>query len=490
MSPTTNLMTKTTAQKMKNNERGPQQQAARLSYPEAFLESMERLLGTSYPDYLLSQKAPKQQGLRVNTLKISPEAFEALGLFSLTPVPWVKGGYFYPESERPALSPYYHAGLYYLQEPSAMTPAALLPLEGAKRVLDLCAAPGGKSTALLSRMQGEGVLFSNDISNSRAQALIKNIELFGAVNSVNLNADPARLSARFPGYFDRILIDAPCSGEGMFRKDSSVVRSYLEHGKQFYVELQRKILPEAVKMLAPGGFLLYSTCTFSLEEDEEMVLFLKSLCPSLSVVPLSAFYEGFSEGRPDLASVCDKELSGCVRIYPHKMQGEGHFLALLKKNGEEAPSPEAQFSAQRGARISKEAEVFLQALPERLKNHLSLHGQKLYAEACTDERLSGLRILRNGLYLGEEKTKRFEPSQALAMALRKNEFTNRLDLDPEDPRVLRYLKGETVALSDSDSFREGTVLVTLSGFPLGFAKKSGNMLKNQYLPGWRFMGNR
>ena len=377
-----------------------------------------------------------------------------------------------------------------------MTPGAFLPLKSSGKVLDLCAAPGGKSTQLAARMKGKGVLFSNDVSNSRAQALLKNLELFGVSNAVLLNEEPERLSPRFSGFFDSILIDAPCSGEGMFRKDNAVVKSYLEHGKDFYVRLQKKIVPEAVKMLAPGGYLLYSTCTFSLEEDEGMVQTMLDLCPELSVVPLADRYQGFSPGRPDLIPGSDPALSGCVRIYPHKMRGEGHFLALLKKKEtveqfSGSLEEEDLFSGFPQDQLlcpSAETKDFLELIPERLKQHLLMRGEKLYAAAFPDEAFRGLRVLRNGLYLGEEKKKRFVPSQALAMSLAPGEFKNCLDLEPGDPRVLRYLKGETLEIRPEETLEDGIVLVSLSGHPLGFGKQSGTMLKNMYLPGWRFQG--
>ena len=463
----------------------------RLRLPATFLAEMETLLGSDYPAFLETYQLPKENGLRLNTLKLCPEDFQNLSVIPTDdPVPWVEGAWFYDEALRPALSPYYHAGLFYLQEPSAMTPASLMPLENARYVLDLCAAPGGKSTALAARLQGRGVLFSNDISNARAQALIKNLELFGTVNSVILNEDPSRLSERFPGFFDHILIDAPCSGEGMFRKDSSVVRSYEEHGRAFYTGLQRKIVKEAVRMLAPGGYLLYSTCTFSPLEDEEIVSYMLELDPSLCVVPLSDRYGGFAPGRPDCTAGQDPQLSGCIRIYPHRMRGEGHFAALLHKaenGGALSPDP-AAFRSSR-AEVSPETAAFLAPLERFSKGPFIVRSGRVYKEAFPDEGLKGLRVLRNGLFLGEEKTKRFEPAQALAMALHRDEYPNRLDLAPEDPRVFRYLKGETLMLTPEDDVREGIVLVTVSGYPLGFAKKSGTMLKNRYLPGWRFQGN-
>ncbi len=445
---------------------------------------MKALLGESYEDFLRSFHAPRYYGLRVNTEKINPEDLIKRMSFSLKPVPWTKNGFYYDGTEKPSRHPYYFAGLYYLQEPSAMTPAQVLPVEPGDRVLDLCAAPGGKSTELFAKLHGSGILFSNDISNSRAQALLKNLELFGAGNCVILSEDPARLSERLPGYFDKILIDAPCSGEGMFRKEPSVIRSWEEHGNQFYVSLQKQITREALKMLKPGGCLLYSTCTFSPEEDENIVLYMKYICPGLQVIDPGLNIPEFSEGMPDKAAVPDPELRNCIRIFPHKAEGEGHFIALLKKPG--ALQENRKPAHENDVRIPEEASAFLKKvrLP-RENRHLELRSGRLSLVPDGLPDLGGLRIMRCGLYLGDIKTGRFEPSQALSMALKDGDFDTTLNLPSDDPRVLRYLKGETLDIHDYPGL-SGLVLVETDGFPLGFGKASSGVLKNKYLKSWRY----
>ena len=455
-----------------------------IQLPEKYLTEMKKLLGGSYDDFLRSFYAKRSYGLRVNTAKISPEEFIRRAPFSLRPVPWTPNGFYYDGSEKPSRHPYYFAGLYYLQEPSAMTPARVLPVKPGDRVLDLCAAPGGKSTELMVKLGGSGILFSNDISNSRAQALLKNLELFGASNCVIMSEDPARISSRFPEYFDKILIDAPCSGEGMFRKEPSVIRSWEEHGNAFYAGLQKKIVSEALKMLRPGGYLLYSTCTFCPDEDENIVLYMKSLCPGLEVADTGLHLSCFSEGMPDKAEIPDPELKNCIRIFPHLAEGEGHFIALLKKPGESlrhAPVPR-----EKNAEIPKEAVEFLShvKLPDAGR-HLELRNEKLSLVPDGLPDLSGLRIMRSGLYLGDVKRGRFEPSQALAMALKHGDFDQILELSSEDPRVIRYLKGETLDISDHPDL-SGLVLIETDGFPLGFGKASSGILKNKYLKGWRY----
>ena len=246
-----------------------------MNLPEEYMHRMKELLGEDeFLAYMKSFEEKNYRGLRVNTLKISPAEFEKISPFSLKKIPWTDNGYYYEDKEQPAKHPYYYAGLYYIQEPSAMTPAQLLPIEEGDRVLDVCAAPGGKSTELAAKLGGTGVLVSNDISNSRAKALLKNIELMGVKNAYVVSELPENLVSRFSQYFDKILIDAPCSGEGMFRKEPSMVKSWEEHGVDFFHKLQKGIIDSAVKLLKPGGKILYSTCTFSPEEDEGSIQYI------------------------------------------------------------------------------------------------------------------------------------------------------------------------------------------------------------------------
>ena len=249
--------------------------------PQEFLERMEHMLGEEYPAFLQSYEEPRKFGLRVNTMKISVEEFQRLAPFHLTPIPWIPNGYYYEREDDPARHPFYYAGLYYLQEPSAMTPASILPVMQGEHVLDLCAAPGGKATALGAKLAGEGLLVANDISASRAKALLKNLEIFGIRNSFVTNAYPAKLAEQFAGAFDKILVDAPCSGEGMFRKDLANARVWSLEKVKECAKTQHEIIRQAVSMLRPGGLLLYSTCTFSPEENEQTIASLLQEHPEL-----------------------------------------------------------------------------------------------------------------------------------------------------------------------------------------------------------------
>lgn len=462
-----------------------------MTLPKLFEDRMRKLLGKEYEEYKACFEQRHYSGLRVNTLKITPEEFEKICPFAIERIPWIENGYFYDEKDQPAKHPYYYAGLYYIQEPSAMTPASLLPVNLGDTVLDLCAAPGGKSTELAARLKGEGVLVANDISNSRAKALLKNIELFGVKNAVVVSEAPSKLVNHFEGYFDKILVDAPCSGEGMFRKSPSIMKNWEQYGVDYYNKLQKEIILSAAKMLKPGGSMLYSTCTFSPEENEGTIAFLLEQYPEFHVVnPLEGqektkvSYDGFSFGRPEWVNG-PEELKNCIRLWPHKLRGEGHFMTLLEK----APEGEDRiFFTENKAKIniSEEAVEFLKeiGLSSELYN-ISLREERLYLPPKDIPVLKGLRIMRTGLYLGDMKKNRFEPSQALACGLKSGDYGLIINLAADDPNTVKYLKCETINIDAGH--REGWNLVCVDGYPLGWGKLAGGVLKNKYLPGWRWM---
>ena len=465
--------------------------------PKAFEEKMKDLLGAEYEAYLSCFDEPRHYGLRVNTDKISVEEFLKIAPWELTPVPWISNGFYYDgEKDQPAKHPYYFAGLYYLQEPSAMTPADRLRVEPGDRVLDVCAAPGGKATELGARLAGTGLLAANDLSNSRAKGLLKNLELFGIGNVLILSEEPGKLVPYFRGYFDKILIDAPCSGEGMFRKDRKMIRAWEEHGPEFFSKLQRSIITQAAQMLRTGGMLLYSTCTFSPEENEQTIEYLLKEYPEFTICEMEG-YEGFAHGMPEVTESGNQELKKTVRIFPHRMKGEGHFLALLKK-GEEAGGMDGSTAGRMAGKMAASSEK----LPSELKEFLStvkrefdtaridIRADKVYYMPEDVPPLKGIRFLRTGLLLGELKKKRFEPSQALAMNLKKEEYGHIIDLPVSDDRVVKYLKGETLDVEDLTGPKDkGWYLVCVDGYPLGFGKLGNQTLKNKYLPGWRWQSS-
>lgn len=461
-----------------------------MNLPAQFEKNMRDLLGAEYEDYLKCFEEPRHYGLRVNTSKISVEEFLKIAPWPLKPVPWIKNGFYYDgDTYQPAKHPYYFAGLYYLQEPSAMTPADRLPVESGERVLDVCAAPGGKATELGTRLNGTGVLAANDLSSSRAKGLLKNLELFGIGNVLVLSEEPGRLVPYFKEYFDKILIDAPCSGEGMFRKDKKMLRSWEEHGPEYFSKIQRNIVTQAAEMLRPGGMLLYSTCTFSSLENEQTIEYLLKEYPEFEICEMES-YGGFVPGRPDVTDSKDENFKKTVRIFPHRMKGEGHFLALVKK-GEDSGrmrTKETPRPVSKSVRLPAELEEFFSSVKKEMDySRLDIRGEKVYYMPADIPRLNGIRFLRTGLLLGELKRKRFEPSQALAMNLKKEEYEYIIDLPVTDERVIKYLKGETLDVEDMTAPKEkGWYLVCVDGYPLGFGKLGGQTLKNKYLPGWRW----
>lgn len=461
-----------------------------MNLPVAFEQKMRELLQDDFDNYIKCYEEGRWYGLRVNTKKISVEDFLKICPFELEPIPWIENGFYYDgERMSPAKHPYYFAGLYYLQEPSAMTPASRLPVEPGDRVLDICAAPGGKATELGARLRGQGVLVANDISNSRAKGLLKNIEVFGIGNALVISEEPGKLCEYFPEYFDKILIDAPCSGEGMFRKDAKMMKAWEEHGPEYFSRLQKSIITQAARMLKPGGMLLYSTCTFDPMENEGTIAYLKQECPEFEICSMKG-YEGFSQGFADLFGMQDPELSQTVRIWPHKMQGEGHYLALLKKGEAVRELPKVRKKKTAG-KIPDELSSFLKDVRWDVDvSRLEIYSEKVYYMPEDVPKVTGLRFLRTGLYLGDIKKNRFEPSQSFAMCLKAEEYAHTICLAAIDDRVIRYLKGETIDVSDlALSAEKGWQLVLVDGYPLGWGKLSGGILKNKYLPGWRWQSS-
>ena len=461
-----------------------------MELPVKFCEEMKRILGDEYDAYLASMTEERKYGLRVNTAKISVEEFEKISPFPLTKIPYVDNGFYYDSEWQPAKHPYYFAGLYYLQDPSAMTPASRLPVEKGDVVLDLCAAPGGKATELAAKLQGSGLLIANDISSKRAKALLKNIELFGVENSFIVTEYPQKLQEYFTGFFDKILIDAPCSGEGMFRKEPSMVKAWEQNGPEFYAKLQEDILKQALPMLKPGGYLLYSTCTFSPVEDEGTVEKILAMDENMELVPMQG-YEGFAPGQPELIGSSREEIKECIRIFPHKLDGEGHFLALFHKK-EEAAEGVLSYKETRSGIKGEEKRLFEEFCknmnrkfePERLEYKNGM----LYYMPAQLPKMRGLRFLRSGLFLGEMKKNRFEPSQSLAMVLSSADYKNGLKLSVEDERVVRYLKGETLTLTEEEEKKpDGWQLICVEEYPLGWGKKSRGTVKNKYHTGWRLL---
>ena len=459
------------------------------------MEQIQRLLPEEWEQFRSEwEKGNSYQGLRVNTLKIPCADFLARTTFTLQPVPWAEEGFYFAGEERPAKHAYYQAGLYYLQEPSAMASAACLGVRPGEKVLDLCAAPGGKSTQLAALLQGQGLLVSNDNSAERVKALVWNLEHWGATNAVITNEEPARLAAVFPEFFDKILVDAPCSGEGMFRKDPRAIKSWSSYNSEVCSELQKEILGQAARMLRPGGRIMYSTCTFSPQENEEVIAAFLKKHPDFTLGSLPLDY-GWEPGRRlNDNSGNSSNTERTRRLWPHKVKGEGHFLALLEKKDENQVNYANQASQKNQAnRKNQEENGFLEDKGEALAAFMEENlcqpltgsflqkGQYLYRVPTGLPSLTGLNVVRYGWFIGTLQKGRFAPSQALAMGLKSSNVKRQVRFSLQDQEVERYLKGETLLKEGT----KGWTLVCLEEFPLGWAKQTGDYLKNYYPPGWR-----
>lgn len=451
-----------------------------MKLPEKYEMKMKSLLGAEFDDYLKSFEEKRYYGLRTNTLKINADELEKKLYFKLKKVEWCKEGFYYSDEDRPSKHPYYNAGLFYIQEPSAMSTGAVIDINPGDRVLDLCAAPGGKSTQAGAKLKNEGILVSNDISATRCRALLRNIEAAGISNAVITNETPEKLSERFEGFFNKIIVDAPCSGEGMFRKDKDAVRSWEEHKTEVCQKLQRDILRNAGKMLCPGGIIAYSTCTFAPEEDEGMVNEFLDKNDDFEILEVDKSY-GFDRGRSEWVKGGRKELDLCGRLWPHKVKGEGHFLALLKKKGvEKEKKTISKITPVNEKKLSDYYDFMDKYMNIKINDNIEIHGKSLMKIPCGID-LRGIRVMRSGLYIGDIKTKRFEPSQGFAMTLKKEDVKYSIDFSLDDDKLIRYLKGESFDVNSYDGWN----LVCVDGFPLGWGKVQNGRLKNKYLPGWK-----
>lgn len=440
--------------------------------PTDFLNRMEKLLGEEYPAFLASLERPLQKGLRRSGRKGTQMQLP----FVTEEIPWAERGYYYEMDARPGKHPYHEAGLYYLQEPSAMAPAALLRPQPGERVLDLCAAPGGKSTQLADYLCGEGLLVCNEINPKRAKILSRNIERMGIANALVLNMHPRDLEGRFPEFFDKVLVDAPCSGEGMFRKEEAAGTDWSQDTVEMCAQRQKEILESAAKMLRPGGLLCYSTCTFAPEEDEGTMGDFLARHPEFSVVDAEAPY--FTSGVPAWSETKQEELSRTLRLWPHKLKGEGHYAALLRKEGD---SDGTELPAPKEEKAPKELTAFLLELGISLpEGRLISFGPSLYLSPQEMPDLKGLKVLRPGLELGQVKKNRFEPAHALALWL--STAKNAADFPAESREIMDYLKGQVIPGEQS-----GWTLVTVDGLSLGWAKGSGGQLKNHFPKGLRWV---
>ena len=426
--------------------------------PEAFLTRIKTQLGDEYEDFLRSLERPRAVALRFNPLKGERPNLSFVG----AGVPWEPEGFYYDPESRPGLHVFHEAGVYYLQEASAMAPVALLDPQPGERVCDLCAAPGGKTTQIAGRMGGEGFLLCNEYSSKRAKILSRNIERMAVPNALVTNEDTAALAKRFPGFFDRVLVDAPCSGEGMFRKEEAAVTDWSQETVEMCARRQAEILHNAAQLVRPGGRLVYSTCTFAPEENEMAV---------------AAFLDSHPEFTPEIikAPWFVPVENGGHRLWPHKLLGEGHFAAVLRKTG----GDEADVPLAAGEKLPKEWQSFAKDLGIRLPEGKAVSfGQNLYWAPADMPDIRKLKVLRPGLELGVVKKDRFEPAHALALWLKDCARVQDFGADSEEMKA--YIHGDVVP-----SEKKGWCLVTADGRSIGWGKGDGRVLKNHYPKGLR-----
>lgn len=483
--------------------------------PAAFLARMERLLGSEYDTFLRSYGEERRYGLRWNPLKITEEDFIKRMPFPLQKISWAREGYYYDAASQPGRHVLHEAGAYYIQEPSAMAVVEALAPKPGERILDLCAAPGGKTTQIAGKMQGEGLLVANEVIGERARILSQNVERMGIANCVVCSEKPERLAALFPAFFDRVLVDAPCSGEGMFRKEEAARNEWSEDAVLMCAKRQASILREAAKLVKPGGVLVYSTCTFSPEENEGTIsVFLReNTSYHIEEIPGG---EPFAPGRPDWLEEEMPEIKLSRRLWPHRLAGEGHFVARLRRDGGTglAETGAEEAGAEQGVecvekeivrkkkreghhgKVDREAsgeielckhiDAFLkeeleikEAWRKKHTGRLLRFGEQIYLTPCEMPSLTGIRILRPGLHLLTEKKNRFEPSHALALSLLSDEIEKKQDVSYEEAAA--WLRGESLF----GQGQKGWTALFYEGFCIGFGKASGGQMKNHYPKGLR-----
>jgi NOL1/NOP2/sun family putative RNA methylase len=475
--------------------------------PPVYLQNMQRLLEDEYGVFLQAASAPATVGLRANTLKISPQDLASRLCFDLSPVAWCPAGFqlrIEPEELSPGRHTYHAAGLYYLQEPSAMAVAELLDPQPGERVLDLCAAPGGKSTHLAAQMGDEGLLVANESHPKRVWELAENLERWGVRNAMILNESPGRLAERLPGFFDRVLVDAPCSGEGMFRKSEAARRDWSPELVQSCAVRQLAILQEGARLIRPGGVLAYSTCTFNPIENEQVLARFLNQHPDFELIKVER-RPGWRPGRPDwVEGSALPMLEWSIRLWPHLAAGEGHFIAAMRRRVSDLPQahrPPYYKSTRRPhlasvlAKSRKSFAEFCQAYLSQqahttfMEENYRLAGDNLYLVPRDAPDLEGLRAIRPGWWLGsihpEQRGQglRLEPSHALALGLRASGAVRQMNVEASSPRALAYLRGEVLGWDGED----GWVLVCVDGFPLGWGRGVQGRLKNHYPRGLRWV---
>jgi NOL1/NOP2/sun family putative RNA methylase len=444
--------------------------------PKAFLARMSELLGgelTEFHRALTSED--RSYGLRVNTLKLTPEQLRSISPWPLEPIPWVPEGFYYPPEARPGPHPFFYAGLYYIQEPSAQAVGALADPQPGERVLDLAASPGGKTTHLASRMRGEGLLVANEVDGGRMGGLLENVERWGARLAV-VSAPLERLAGQWGAYFDRVVLDAPCSGEGMFRKDPDVVRHWGPGAPARSARVQRQLIEHAGALVRPGGVLLYSTCTFAPEENEQVIAHFLARNPEFELED-ARLHPSFAPAVPAWGDG-NPALVKAARLWPHRLRGEGHFLARLRKVGghEETPPREKLPPLSRESRRAWQ-DFAAEHLATGLEGEIWERAGHLYLLSEGLPSLAGIKAPAPGLYLGKVQSGRMLPGKALAHHLRPAQIARVVELSPDDPRALRFVQNHPIEVEAEDGWAAVAVATAVGSFNLGWARIKGKIAR-------------
>lgn len=438
--------------------------------PQAFLSRMQTMLGDEYSQFLAAYDQPHFRGVRINPLKCDRETIEA-AMGTLTPSPF-SPLCFYTQTEKVGSLPLHHAGAFYSQEPSASSAVTVLAPEPGEKVLDLCAAPGGKSTQIAACLMGEGLLWSNEIVKNRAQILLSNMERMGVKNTVVSSCHPETLCSRLAGFFDKVLVDAPCSGEGMFRRDEQAVEEWSPEHVKACADRQLAILHSAKQAVREGGVLVYSTCTFSPEENEGVIRRFLEEEP------------GFVLESPGVSFGRKAEAMDAVRIYPMD-GGEGHFAARLRRVSENPKMPASlKLPAEKGEGFQLARELLQKVFRQPPKNPIMQAGNRLYLLPNRLPEISGLGVLRAGVEVGEIKGKRIEPAHGLFMAARQEDLQYSVSFPSNSAEIASFLRGEELGV-ELDAPNGSYVGVCVDQVTVGYGKYSSGRLKNHYPKGLR-----
>ena len=430
--------------------------------------SLSKVLDESEIEKLIESFSKESiSSLRINTLKMSIDSFDSL--YNLDSHPYVKEGRIYQKEISPmGKNPLHNAGAYYIQEPSAMMVVDLLDVNEDDIVLDLCAAPGGKTTHLATKMNNKGLIVANEISNTRVKSLSENVERLGIKNCIVTNEDSNLFAKKFEGYFTKVILDAPCSGLGMVRKNEKSKEDWSLDKVNSLIDIQKELIMNAYTCLQKDGILSYSTCTFTKEENEEIIQYLLDNT-NASILPIAhdeTIVDGFIEGT--------------IRLYPHKFNGEGHFIAHIKCNDEHSHGRIREEKQKDNTNIKiyraweeENLNIKLEGKFIGFKDNLSIIDYPLFE-------LEGIRVSRVGLHLGEIVKGRFVPSHSLSLALQKEEIKRTVDYTVDSKEIKDYLNGQTL-----QSDLKGYVGVCVNGVTLGWGKASDGIIKNLYPKGLR-----